>query len=134
MPHVDHLVRKFYFRTYTSEAIKMEVLKLKFLFVILVFNFRSLLYISYRHWEIPFLSSLILIIYLSRKKEEEEFVERKRVQIKYTGGYIEGHSNSENVNLTNPGSKKKKKKKIIRKCASTGPKNQSSNQKVISET
>jgi hypothetical protein len=86
-PHVDHLVRKFYFRTYTSDAIKMEVLKLKFLFVILVFNLGSLLYISYLHWEIPFLSSLILIIYLSRKKKKKkEFVERKRVQIKYTGG------------------------------------------------
>ncbi len=47
MAHVDHLVRKFYFRTYTSDAIKMEVLKLKFLFVILVFNLGSLLYISY---------------------------------------------------------------------------------------
>jgi len=108
-PHVDHLVRKFYFRTYTSDAIKMEVLKLKFLFVILVFNLGSLLYISYLHWEIPFLSSLILIIYLSRKKKKKKnLLKEKGYKLSTLGGYIKG-SNSKNVNLNDPGRKKKKK-------------------------
>jgi hypothetical protein len=93
------------------------LLKASYAFFLIKSSYLSKKNISYLHWEIPFLSSLMFIIYyLSQQNKTKKMFKEKGYKLSTLGegGYIKG-SNSENVNLKDPGRKRKKKFKKKKK-------------------